>query len=181
MPDPTLEPLTEADLAVIQKAVAELRSEGLPRDPSIPGCLTAFVGMALLTLTPAVGGYVSIPRPVIMTIFLVAVALLFVGAGVGIFGRGASPRDAAVARAEASVGPILAWSSGDGGREAALEASVALLVSARHPAPAGLRPSYDPAAMAGRLGEGGLRLVRAVERSLLERDQGVVPVFHHRA
>jgi hypothetical protein len=169
--------LTDADGPIILQTVHRLRNESAPRDPSVPGCLTAFVGMILLTLTPAVGGFVELPRPVVMGIFVGAVALLFAGAGMGIFGRDVSPRAVAARGSEESVGPVLAWAEADGAREAAIAAAVALLHHARYPTPVGAQPTWDPEEMARRLGARGMALVCAVEEELVRHGSGVSPVF----
>lgn len=169
--------LGDADRQAIAEAMTRLRGESAPRDPSIPGCLTAFVGMVLLTLTPAIGGYVQIPRPVVMAIFVGAVVLLFAGAGLGVFGRDVSPRAVALRGTEASVGPILAWAQSGGDQAGAVHASVALIYHARYPTPVGPQPSWDPDEMMRRLGGRGTALVQAVEKELQKLESGVRPVF----
>ncbi len=50
------------------------------------GCLIAFVGMGVLTLTPAVGRFVDISPQLATGILIVALGLLVVGAALGIVG-----------------------------------------------------------------------------------------------
>lgn len=50
------------------------------------GCVVAFLGMASLTLTPAIGNYVEIDPQTAYFVLGVAVVLLFVGAALGLTG-----------------------------------------------------------------------------------------------
>jgi hypothetical protein len=50
------------------------------------GCATAFVGMATLTLTPALGNYVDLGVDAAYGVLALAVALLVGGAALGLFG-----------------------------------------------------------------------------------------------
>ncbi|NNF39451.1 MAG: hypothetical protein HKN71_12340 [Gemmatimonadetes bacterium] len=50
------------------------------------GCVTAFVGMATLTLTPAIGNYVDLGVDTAYGVLALAVALLVGGAALGLFG-----------------------------------------------------------------------------------------------
>jgi hypothetical protein len=133
--------------------------------------------MILLTLTPAIGGFIELPRPVVMAIFAAAVLLLFVGAGVGVFGRDVSPRALAVRGTDDAVGPLLAWGESGGARGAAVEAAVTLLYHARYPTAVGTQPTWDPREMSDRLGEKGTALVRSVEAELQMVEGGISPVF----
>lgn len=50
------------------------------------GCLIAFLGMLVLTLTPAVGRWIDIPPPVATAILIGSLLLLVLGAAFGIMG-----------------------------------------------------------------------------------------------
>lgn len=55
------------------------------------GCMVAGLGMAVLVLTPAVGAWVYIPQPVGIGLFLLGVAALVGGAGLGMLGAAREP------------------------------------------------------------------------------------------
>lgn len=162
------EPLTTPDLDLIRQAARREGHRSGPRDAAPAGCGLAFVGMLLLTLTPAVGSFVELSRFTVLSLFGGALLLLLAGAAIGLLGRGGLPGAWARRRAEAAVGPILAWAEDDGDRRAALEAAVVLLLSAWYADPAGVHASYDPGVMVGRLGPRGSALVRSVEDALVE-------------
>lgn len=164
------EPLSDADRVSIRAAARREGHRSGPRDASPAGCGLAFLGMVLLTLTPAVGGFVELSRFSVLSLFAVALVLLLAGAAVGLLGRGGSPGDWARRRAEEAVGPILAWAEGGGDRQVALDSAVILLLSAWYADPAGVHATYDHGAMAGRLGPRGSALVRAVEDALRQAD-----------
>lgn len=65
-------------------------SRPTPVDRQLPGCLLAFLGMLALTLTPALGRWVEIPRSAGNVIFLAAVVCLFGGAAIALLGGSAS-------------------------------------------------------------------------------------------
>jgi hypothetical protein len=78
--------LTSAEIAVVE--AAWLRAGGIPpgRRQQGLGCIVAFFGMATLTLTPAIGNYVTIAPETAYRVLGVAVLLLFGGAALGLFG-----------------------------------------------------------------------------------------------
>lgn len=182
--------LTDADRALIRKTARDNATASPPRDPSVPGCLLAFAGMILLTVTPGIGGFVAIPRVVVLSVFAFAILLLFLGAGVSIAGRGASLAAWSRSRVDGAVGPILAWAGADAAREgdpgsaedpaageeggdgsaetrtAALRSGVLLLLHVWHAGPHGLERTVDPDEVADRLGSRGTALLRAVEDEL---------------
>lgn len=166
MPSSTQEPLSDSDLALIREAARRHGHRSGPGDAAPAGCGLAFLGMLLLTLTPATGGFIELSRSVVLSLFGVALLLLLAGAAVGLLGRSGTPGAWARGRAEDALGPILAWSESGGSRGAAVEAAVVLLLCGWYADPSGVHPTYDPDSMAGRLGARGAGLVEAVEAAL---------------
>ena len=158
--------LTPADQAMVASELERFRKDASMRDPQLPGCLLAFLGMAVLTLTPALGSWMEISRSLGITLFVLAVLALFAGAAVALGGSAAQGRRARREQ-EAAVGPILAWAGSGGDREAAVRAAARLVAWARWSA--GSRqegPLLDPELL-GRLGDQGGSLARSVERHVL--------------
>ena len=93
--------LTPTDLEAAE--AAWLEAGGVPpgRRQQGLGCVVAFLGMASLTLTPAIGNYVDIQPQSAYVILAVAVGLLFGGAALGLTGsrraRSAASEDIDVA------------------------------------------------------------------------------------
>ena len=93
--------LTPTDLEAAE--AAWLEAGGVPpgRRQQGLGCVVAFLGMASLTLTPAIGNYVDIQPQSAYVILAVAVVLLFGGAALGLTGsrraRSAASEDIDVA------------------------------------------------------------------------------------
>lgn len=132
--------------------------------------------MVVLTLTPALGSWVDIPRGGARALFILAVASLFGGAVVALFGGSLQVRTAR-RDSEAAVGPIRAHGEGQGDRQEAVRAAVRLLSSAVVAPGPGATFTYRPDEMARRLGPGGLALVRAVEEYRLAHDARIGAVF----
>jgi hypothetical protein len=168
--------LSAADTAAIRDEVERLADRKPRRDPQFPGCLLAFLGMVVLTLTPALGSWMDIPGGVARALFILAVASLFGGAIVALFGGSLQVRTAR-RDSQAAVGPIRALGDGQGDRQEAVCAAVRLLSSAVVAPGPGATFTYRPDEMARRLGPGGLALVRAVEEYLLANDRRIGPVF----
>ena len=103
-----------------------LRPAGPGRDPKVSGCLVAFLGMIVLTLTPAVGGWLDIPPGLALGILAGAVLLLVGGAVLGLVGGNRVERDAARAREE-SLEVLRGWSEGSRSPEEAVRAAVRFL------------------------------------------------------
>jgi len=78
--------LTPAELE--EAEAAWLQAGGVPpgRRQQGLGCVVAFLGMATLTLTPAIGNYVDIEPQTAYLVLAVAVVLLFGGAALGLTG-----------------------------------------------------------------------------------------------
>lgn len=160
--------LTPDDQAIIASELERFGREASMRDPQLPGCLLAFLGMAVLTLTPALGSWMEISRGVGITLFTLAVVALFGGAAVALGGGAAQSRRARRER-EAAVGPILAWAESGGDREAALRAATRLLAWARWSAGPRQGGPLLEEAVSRRLGDQGGSLARSVERILLSQ------------
>lgn len=129
------------------------------------GCMTAFIGMVVLTLTPALANYVTISPETAYGFLALAIALLLLGAGLGLAGSRREPKvDAAtiesaadrVARAHASGAPTLPSDA------------IALLALCRRARPGAIE------GVRARLGE-ALPYVTAIERRFAERQPGQPP------
>lgn len=165
MQSENLHGLTPDDQAIVASELDRFGKDTSMRDPQVPGCLLAFVGMVILTLTPAVGSWMEISRSVGITLFTLAVLALFAGAAVALGGGAAQNRRARRER-EAAVGPILAWAESGGDRGAALRAATRLVAWARWSAgPRNEGPLLDEAVL-HRLGARGTLLARSVESHL---------------
>ena len=114
-----------------QRAVAEaerdrLRQVGPNRDHKVSGCFVAFAGMIVLTLTPAVGGWLDIPPGLALGILAGAVLLLAGGAAIGLIGGARQETNAARAREEA-VEALTRWAEGSTSEDDAIRAAVRFL------------------------------------------------------
>ena len=119
--------LTHADRLLIADERQRLRTGGgRSGDPRVAGCLLAFAGMILITLTPAVGGWFEIPSTMGFGILGAAVLLLFAGAAVGLVGSGVRARADGRRRAEA-LSRLEEWDGEGAGRDDALRAAVRFL------------------------------------------------------
>jgi hypothetical protein len=77
------------------------------------GCVVAFLGMATLTLTPALGNYVDIAPQTAYSVLAAAVVLLFVGAGLGLTGSRRARSAAHVGVDAAARRVVAAHAAGD--------------------------------------------------------------------
>ncbi len=119
--------LTEAERRLIAHERERLRAtRGRSGDPRVAGCLVAFAGMVLLTLTPGLGGWLEIPSTLGFGILGAAVLLLFAGAAVALIGSGVQSRADGRRRAEA-VSRLREWNGDGAGRSDALRAAVHFL------------------------------------------------------
>lgn len=114
-----------------ERGVAEaererLRQAGPVRDPKVSGCFVAFAGMIVLTLTPAVGGWLDIPPGLALGILAGAVLLLAGGAAVGLIGGSRQETNAARTREE-SLQVLTRWAEGNASREDGIRAAVRFL------------------------------------------------------
>lgn len=160
--------LTPAERAIVDEEMDRLGAAPAMRDPQLPGCLLAFLGMLGLILTPAVGSWVEIPRGAGVGIFVLAVLILFAGAVVALVG-GAGQERRARREMDAAVGPIRAWAEGDGGREEALRAAARVVHWARWAAGARQGAPLPGPELSMRLGPRGESLTRAVAHHVLSR------------
>jgi hypothetical protein len=104
--------LTPIQAAVAREEWERLDRSGPRHDPKVSGCFVAFAGMIILTLTPAIGGWLDIPPGLALGILTVAVLLLAGGAGIGLIGGNRQERAAARVRRE-SVEVLVRASRGD--------------------------------------------------------------------
>lgn len=161
-------PLGPADQRVVALELERLQASPGRRDPQLPGCLLAFAGMVVLTLTPALGNWVEVPRSVGVALFALAVAALFGGATIALLGGVTQDRRARRGQ-EAAIGAILAHVESGGDREEALRAATRLVSWARWAAAGRVTASLLDESLVRRLGQGGAELVRAVEHQLLSQ------------
>lgn len=125
--------LTQAERRLIAQERERLRStEARSGDPRVAGCLVAFAGMVLLTLTPALGGWLEIPSTLGFGILGAAVVLLFAGAATALVGSGVQARADGRRRAEA-LSRLQGWEGDGAGREDALRAAVRFLDAGGRP------------------------------------------------
>lgn len=126
------------------------------------GCLVAFAGMAALTLTPALGNYLDLSPESAYGVLALAVALLGLGAVLGLVGasRGGRTRRREI---DAAIGRVVA-AHGAGGARVASEA--ALLLARLRSAP--VEAALPPEETARRLGP-ALADVRRVQRYLVQK------------
>lgn len=134
------------------------------RDPQMSGCMVAFAGMLVLTLTPALGNWIPIAQGMGVTLFAGASALLFTGAAVALIGGRSRARRAERERSTALSS--LADSAQD--REASIRAAVRFLWWGGASRPDGTGPPAD-ADLRARLEPTARRLLDAVERHVLSR------------
>lgn len=118
--------LTTAQHEVALAERARLRQLGPVRDPKLSGCMLAFIGMIVLTLTPAVGGWLDIPPGLALGILAGAVLLLGGGAAMGLVGGSRQETEAARAREE-SLEMLARWTEGGASEDEAIRASVRFL------------------------------------------------------
>ena len=97
-----------------------------PGDPRLAGCVVAFAGMVLMTVTPALGGWFEITPPLGFGVLAAAVFLLFAGAAVGLGGSALRARAEARRRAEAQA-VLRDWHGNAATREGAIRAAVQYL------------------------------------------------------
>lgn len=175
--------MTPAARARADAALERERDAPVPPDLQAPGCVTALVGMALLTLGPAAAPFVPAVTDWGTPLLVAAVALLLGGAGLALVGGSRRSRwvEAQVEQALAELEDPEALLPGGHPdpalrpTESRVDAAVRLLwwgVVADGPV---ARASFDPERMARRLGP-SLALVRAVEAHLVERGR-MHPVF----
>lgn len=126
------------------------------------GCLVAFVGMVGLTLTPAMGNYVPISPETAYGLLAVAVALLVVGAALGIVGARRDPSLEASALEEAADRVAQAYASD---APSLPGEAVAFLLMCRRGRPEAVQRA------AARLGEARAYMT-SVERRFADRDPG---------
>lgn len=157
--------LSHEELDLIAREAEAFRRVNGGRDPQLSGCALAFVGMVLLTLTPALGSWIEIPRSWGTTIFATAAAALFGGAAVALVGSGLEGRRNRRER-DAALRILTAWGDGGGDRVAALRAAVRFVLCSRMASGPrrGEIPSPD---QVRELGSRGAELVAAVDRRLL--------------
>ena len=105
-----------------------LARSGPDRDPKVSGCFVAFAGMVILTLTPAVGGWLDIPPGLALGILVLAVLLLLGGAALGLIGGGRQERDRSALR-QASLEALGRWDRGEAEAPEAARAAVGFLFS----------------------------------------------------
>ena len=152
------------------------------RDPQALGCLLAFAGMLVLTLTPAAGSWLEIPMGLGILIFSLAVAALFAGAAVALVGSRRARREGVDRAGVAREAVVAILAPEDGGRLDAVRGATRLVLlgqgggSGSGPG-TGTVADAHPVEVAKRLGPDGVGLVRSVERYLLETDPTLVPVF----
>jgi len=164
--DPT--DLDPADREIVDAELDRLRAAPRMRDSQLPGCLLAFLGMLALTLTPALGSWMEIPRGAGVAVFALAVLALFSGAAVALIGSAVQERRAR-REMEAAADPILAWAESEGDRGEALRAATRLVHWARWSA-GGRREAPLPNGDLSRgLGPRGEALARAVAHHVLSR------------
>jgi hypothetical protein len=118
--------LTPAELEAVRAEDERLRRDGPTRDPKLSGCLVAFIGMVVLTLTPAVGGWLDIPPGLALGILGGAVLLLAGGAAIGLVGGNRQEREAARARRD-SLEVLTRWAEGGASPEEGVRAAVRFL------------------------------------------------------
>ncbi len=118
--------LTPAQIDVARAERERLRLAEPIRDPKISGCLLAFTGMIVLTLTPAVGGWLDIPPGLALGILAGSVLLLAGGAALGLIGGSREETRAARARKE-SLDVLTRWASGSDSQEEGIRAAVRFL------------------------------------------------------
>ncbi len=164
--------LTPEQIAIVRAAIS--RERGRPvRDPQIGGCLVAFVGIVILTMTPSIGRWVEIPQVVATGLLVVAAGLLFGGAVLSLF-SGALRRKADQAIVERMLKRLPPEGSSPK-KAKTLKAAVRLLRHAFATQGPTTFATYEAREVAGRLGK-SLLLVQAVERVLVKHD-GEYPVF----
>lgn len=125
------------------------------------GCVSAFVGMAGLTLTPAIAPWIAVDPAIAYLVLGIAIVLLLAGAGMGLVGAsraGAADRQAIDAAVDA-----LAESHATPG--SSVEAATVLLVRLREAGPGAV-----PLDLSQRLGPAAAEVAR-VEAHLIERRQ----------
>lgn len=118
--------LDPEQLGIARDEMDRLKRARPTRDPKALGCLVAFAGMIVLTLTPAVGGWLDIPPGLALGILAAAILLLAGGAVVGLVGGGRQQTKAAAARRESLV-VLDRWARGSGTEAEAIRAAVRYL------------------------------------------------------
>lgn len=169
--------LSEHDRGLLKNELDRHRSNPRARDPQVAGCGMAFLGMLVLTLTPAVGAWIEVPLPVGTAVFVLAVVAIFGGALWSLLRGGLRGRQATRSAVEASVGPILAHLEDDGSRDAALQSAAHLILELAYLAPPGAARVMRETQLAQRLGRAGVDVLREVERYLLTEDNRLRPWF----
>lgn len=164
--------LTPEQVAIVREEISLERGRPM-RDPQIGGCMVAFFGIVILTMTPSIGRWVEIPQVLATALLILAAVLLFGGAALSLFsGRIRKKADIGIAE-DALVHLPKEGASPDDSK--ALRAAVRLLRHAFTTHGPTTFASYEAREMAGRLGR-SLLLVQAVERVLVRHD-GEYPVF----
>lgn len=157
--------LDPGDSDLIDDEARRFRSTPPRRDPQLSGCLLAFIGMAVLTLTPALGTWVPVSRGLGTALFGGAVAALFGGAVVALAGSAVEGR-----RVRRELGSALdavaAWEAGTGDRPSAVRGAARFVLATRAAAEPRKVREVGPGTVSG-LGERGVALVAAVDRHLL--------------
>lgn len=153
-----------APLSPEEAAIVEQRwraGAGGVRDRRLQGagCVAAFVGMAALTLTPALAGWMTVDPALAYAILGLAVVMLVAGAAMGLIGAGrAGAGDRAAI--EAAVAALLEAKA----RGASPVDEAATLLLRLQEASPGAAPPDLPARLAPVAGE-----LQRVERYLIER------------
>ncbi|MDT8340803.1 MAG: hypothetical protein RQ751_04755 [Longimicrobiales bacterium] len=117
--------LTPRERDEVSAAWVACRASAPRLDPQVPGCGLAFLGMVVLTLTPAVGRWIPPSRGLGDALFVLAVGALLAGGLWALLGGAAERRRAA--REVAAARSILAEVAPGGARTAALRAAVRLV------------------------------------------------------
>lgn len=118
--------LDSHELAVVEGERERLRQAGPIRDPKVSGCFVAFAGMIILTLTPAVGGWLDIPPGLALGILAGAILLLAGGAVMALIGGSRQETNASRAREE-SLQTLTRWAKGTASRDEGIRAAVRFL------------------------------------------------------
>lgn len=154
--------LTPEERDAVETAWARAGSAPVAQRLQGVGCLVAFAGMAALTLTPALGNYLELSPESAYGVLALAVALLGIGAALGLLGASRGGRsfrgeiDASIARV------VSAHRAGGAGMAAE---SATLLARLRSAPPEAALP---PEETARRLGP-ALADVRRIQRYLVAR------------
>ena len=118
--------LDEAQRDVARTERDRLRAAGPAWDPKFRGCFVAFIGMIVLTLTPALGACLDIPPGLALGILVGAVLLLAGGAVIGLVG-GSRQEDRAARDRDEALATLRDWAEGAVPEEEGIRAAVRFL------------------------------------------------------